>query len=72
MKFCNKCHKMIMKKMTNPNNLFRYCNCKPNSNEEVFISKDVACRMRAVAPCITLKNARKTCMGIARNIKYDE
>ena len=46
MKFCNKCHKMIVKKVVNPLNLTRFCECNSIGK---MISKDVLARMRAMA-----------------------
>lgn len=48
MKFCGKCHKMVVKKVTNPNNIHRICICGL-SNSEIFITGDVLPKMRSEA-----------------------
>ena len=57
MKFCNKCHKMKVKKITNSNNLYRICFC--DTSELEVISEDVKSRMRA----ITLGKSTKSPFG---------
>ena len=45
MKFCKKCHKMCVSKVTNPNNLYRICGC--DDNEVKYVARAVACRLKA-------------------------
>lgn len=46
MKFCKKCHKMCVSKVTNPNNLYRICRC---GDEDIYLDRAVVCRMQSVA-----------------------
>ena len=55
MKFCNKCHKMIVKKINNPNNLYRICSC--DTSELEVISEDVKSRMRSITLGTTTKSS---------------
>ena len=66
MKFCGKCHKLIVKKIINPNNMHRICSC--DSDNILLLGKDVVSRMRAQAPGTATKNERKICMRIVKGI----
>lgn len=66
MKFCGKCYKMKVKKLTNPNNLTRLCDCDPNRG--VLISKSAISRMRSLAPCGTARSNRRVVMRVMRTI----
>lgn len=35
MKFCGKCHKMMVKKLPNRNNLYRVCSCETSGLESI-------------------------------------
>lgn len=43
MKFCSKCHKMIVKKVVNPNKALRVCCCW-QTQHNITISNDVLSR----------------------------
>ena len=55
MKFCNKCHKMVVKKITDANNLYRICSCDTSGLE--VISEDVKSRMRSISLGATTKSS---------------
>ena len=68
MKFCGKCHKMKVKRVTNPNDLTRFCHCDPNGS--VLLNESVISRMRAMASGVDVRSCRRETM---RNIrKLDE
>ena len=66
MKFCGKCHKMKVKKVTNPNNLNRFCHCDPDAG--TLLSESVLSRMRSSAPGIITRSIRKESMRTMRKI----
>ena len=70
MKFCGKCHKMKVEKVTNPNNQYRFCRCDPNGG--VLISGDVLSKMSSVASGTITRKGREERMRIVRKIEGDK
>ena len=56
MKFCGKCHKMVVDKIVNSNNRHRICICDLNSC--VLASASVLSRLRSEAQSKTMRNNR--------------
>ena len=70
MKFCGKCHRMVMTKpLTNANNFNWVCYCDPGRN--ILVSGSAVSSIRANVSGLTGGSSRKDAMRIVRKVEQD-
>ena len=67
MKFCGKCHKMVVTKLTNANNKDRVCLC--DLDRGVLISESVLSSIRADVLGLTDRSSRREAMRDIREVE---